>query len=69
MTIKQIQDHIDEIKSMSGDDEAAHSKEDDLYYGFVDYVSRLDVLNGEDLQEKAALILSTKDIEFARWCA
>ena len=66
MTTKEIQDAIDHIKAIAGDDEAAHSEEDALYGQFVKYIAD----GGLDgIQKKARLILTTSDIRFARWCA
>ena len=61
-------DHvIDVIKNNQFDDEVAHSIEDDLREWFIEYVRD----NSSDiyLSDAAALVLSTNNIEFARWCA
>lgn len=65
MTKKEIQEQVDRIKTLANDDEAAHSMEDGLYAGFVEYVASL----GGDLGKKAKIVLQTKDIEFSRWAA
>ena len=58
---------IDVIKNNQDDDEVAHSIEDDLREWFIEYVRD----NSSDiyLSDAAALVLSTNNIEFARWCA
>ena len=58
-----VKRHINEI---SGDDEAAHSEEDDLMRDFISYVADYEI---EGISEKAKLILTTGDIDFHRWCA
>lgn len=69
MTIERILARIEKIKkeARNGDDESAHSLEGDLYLQFIEYV----YIHSDDpeLEEKAKLILTVKDIEFSRWCA
>lgn len=65
MTTDQIKERIKYIEAIKSDDEVAHGAEDDLYRDFIAYVAS----GGEDLVEKAKLVLSTQDIKFARWCA
>jgi lipase chaperone LimK len=67
MTTEEIEKRLEQIKNMAGDDESAHGAEDDLYREFIAYVASLDSL--PSLSAKAKLILTTKDINFARWCA
>jgi hypothetical protein len=66
MNIQDIRNSVDGIKEMSFDDEAAHSREDDLYYAFIVYIAK-----GVDVEyaEMAKEVLKTKQIDFARWCA
>lgn len=66
MTTEEIQNALDRIRNSGGDHEAAHAIEDRLYAEFIRYV----FLSGDlALSSKAALVLSTKDMEFERWCA
>lgn len=65
MTPEEIKQRIEEIKNSYG--ESQHSKEDDLYRDFVEYVSRCKSYRG--LREMAKEILKTKDMKFERWCA
>ncbi len=67
MTLEQIQEKVDEIKIAAADDERAHSLEDDLMFAFITWLAKECY---EDLiREKAKLVLSTSEIDFARWCA
>lgn len=54
------------ILSISGDAEAAHSREDELYERFVRHVAEH---GPADLAEVAQVLLSTKEMDFERWCA
>ena len=67
MTMKAAKAKVETVKSLAKDDEAAHVAEDCLYLEFI----------GEIAQSKsrcrhvkiAQILLTTKDIDFARWCA
>jgi len=67
MTIDQIKERIEEIRSLVGDPEAAHSKEDDLYRDFIRYVALGS--GGISIVVKARLVLTVIDIKFPRWHA
>lgn len=69
MTIKDIQDRIDHIKSIVHDDEVAHGREDKLRADFIKYVGTLENNTDVNLAQKARLVLTTNDIEFTRWYA
>ena len=66
MSLDENQKRIDQLREIAGDDEAAHSEEDDL---------RRDVLRAiadgecDDPAAAARLVLTTSEIRFARWCA
>lgn len=65
LTIFELQERIKKIGAMAGDDEAAHSAEDNL---------RADVLHEiaegcDNAKDLASLVLSTAQIDFCRWCA
>ncbi len=66
MTLAEVMRRIEYIKSVAGDDERAHSKEDDLHQDVLHNIA-----NGtaESPQEMARLALTTSEIEFYRWCA
>lgn len=65
MTLKQIEERVERIRRMAGDDEAAHSEEDELRHDFIEYVASLPI----PLAKKAWAVLETSGIRFARWCA
>ena len=56
------------VNELHGDDEAQHSKQDDLLWRFVEVVA-----SGEptkrDQAELAKELLKLRDAPFARWCA
>ena len=66
MTIKEVQERIAEISNASDDDERAHSMEDDLYQ---DLLEAIESGEAEAPQEMCRLALTTKGMDFARWCA
>lgn len=68
MTTKVIQQRINAIREMAGDDESAHAAEDSLYLEFIKYVASLGGVYS-DLANKAKLLHQTQNIKFARWCA
>lgn len=71
-TLEYWQDKVDTIKECAGDDEGAHGMEDALRAEFIEYVSTVICTSDEKfkrLQQIARVVLSTKDIEFHRWCA
>lgn len=65
MTKEEIEESIALINEIRGDDEMAHGKEDALHLDFIGYVAK----RKDSLGTKARLILTTEDIDFARWCA
>ena len=65
MTFEEIEKRVKEIGDIAWDDEGAHSSEDCLREDFIFYISQMD----NELGRKAKLILTTNDVEFARWCA
>ena len=67
MTTKEIMERIQHIRDRAADPEAAHANEDKLRADFIRYVATLGSLS--PLAQKAKLVLTTDDIEFARWCA
>ena len=68
MKTEEIQQRLDDIKVMAGDDESAHSAEDRLMRDFIAYVATLNEAL-PNLALKAKLVLTSKEIEFERWCA
>jgi len=67
MDLEYIKTRVEKIERMQGDDEAAHSEEDGLRGRFINWLSvSQDV--PKEIQDMAALIMSTDDLDFARWC-
>ena len=66
MDLKHIQKIIKQIKNQAGDDEGAHSLEDDLYHNFIEWLSQT---RKDDIGIMAKEIIKTEKIDFARWCA
>lgn len=66
MTKQDIEDSLANIRKSSYSDETAHIMEDELYMRFVKHVA--DTAGGE-LAECAKLVLTTENIDFARWHA
>lgn len=69
MNIKDIEDRVKSIDGCQRDDEEAHSREDNLYYDFIEYVASSSGHDGAKLREMAKAVLETKDINFHRWYA
>jgi hypothetical protein len=66
MNIKSIQEDLEYLKEISGDDEAAHGFEDSMYKEFVQFI--VDNYKGE-ISKMAKELRKTEKIDFARWCA
>lgn len=66
MTRTEIEEWIAEIRRLASDSERAHGSEDELRDRFIRSVA--DGTCG-DPAGLAALVLTTGDIEFSRWCA
>ena len=66
MTLLEIKQRLEDVESIRGDDEAAHSSEDAFYADFIEYVS---LGADRELAEKAKEVLKSSDIDFCRWCA
>ena len=68
MTIRDVKIFLKEIerKINCGDDEAAHSKRDNLYLDVLRAIADNRVRNPQAL---AKLALTIEDNEFASWCA
>jgi hypothetical protein len=66
MTVEEVEREVTRIRGMAGDDEAAHSAEDDLWENVLRAVASGET---DDSAGIAAAALKTKTIDFARWCA
>jgi len=66
LKVAEIIKRLEHIQAVASDDEAAHSKEDELHQAVLDAIA-----NGEcELPSVAARIaLETLKIKFCRWCA
>lgn len=67
MTLDEVNAKVAKIReaATSGDDESAHSMEDDLHYAVLCVISEL----GGPAGELAAAALATSHIDFYRWCS
>ncbi len=63
----QVERLIEKLKGYvaAGDDEAAHSLEDEIHRKVLAHIAE----NDGDHRGLAASALATKDIDFGRWCA
>lgn len=66
MTLEEIKKRIAHIEKIAADDEAAHGEEDDLRH---DVLKAIAGGSCEDPAACAALVLTTSEIDFCRWCA
>lgn len=66
MTVDEVRERVQQIRNMAGDDERAHSAEDALHQEVL-----LAIADGEaeDMRGISREALTTKDIDFCRWCA
>lgn len=64
-----IEDAVWAIRASVGDEEVAHSMEDDLRRDFIRSIASGEWGASLDLQIAARLVLSTDDLDFPRWCA
>jgi hypothetical protein len=67
MTAEIIKKRVGRIEIISGDDESAHCEEDELYYDFVEFLSRHDT--PEPYRTMAKELKKVRDIKFSRWHA
>lgn len=65
MTVDDVKAKVERIRAMAGDDEAAHSAQDDLY----DHVLNAIATGAADPAALALAALEAGEIEFQRWCA
>lgn len=65
MTTEEIQNRIEHIKEIAGDNEEAHVEQDNLMRDFIRYVATFE----SPIATKAKLVLTVGDIEFERWFA
>lgn len=66
MTVDEVKQRVTDIKACAGDDEAAHSMEDDLYF---DVLASIAAGLCADPKQCADEATKTKEIDFQQWCA
>ena len=69
MTPDDVRARVAEIAKIAGDDERAHSKEDELHVAVLREIAYNVRLTGDEAGVLAAEALRTTEIEFERWCA
>ena len=68
LTLEDAIELVAQIDKMKDDDEAAHSEEDDLRAWFIESCAT-GLYTKKEMIEVGKVVLSTKDLDFARWCA
>lgn len=68
LTKKDALDLVSKIDHMKDDDEVAHSEEDSLHWWFIECCAE-GLYTKKEIIEIGKIVLSTKDLDFARWCA
>lgn len=71
MNAEEARERVEAIRAAAGDDEGAHSMEDELYRDFIAAIAQTVTDRGRPsaAAEVAQIVLMTQEIEFARWCA
>jgi hypothetical protein len=65
ITLRDVEERVEDIRRRAGDDEAAHSREDALYRDVLESIA----MGGGEWAPIAAAVLRTSEIEFDRWYA
>ena len=66
MTADDIIERLRKIEAAKGDYELARGLEDDLHEAFIRWIAETGT---EEQRAKARIVLRSKQIEFARYCA
>ncbi len=69
LTLKKVNERLVEINNCKDDDEVAHSKEDDLFYDFVENIKNGNYKTKKEIELIATELFKVRDIDFARWHA
>lgn len=69
MEIEEIKKRVQEVNEYKGDDEVAHSLEDNLFYEFVDSIKNGEYETIEELIIASEEVMKVREIDFARWHA
>ena len=65
MDLQGIKDRLKEIRELAGDDERAHSLEDELYEVLLQHCA----IHCKQCGPLAIEALKSQEIKFERWCA
>ncbi len=68
LTLEEAIKRVAKIEASKGDDEMAHSMEDELAFDFINELAMGSYAIDEAI-EIAKVVQSTSQIEFSRWCA
>ncbi len=68
LTLEEAKDLVALIEEMKYDNESAHSEEDDLRAWFIESCAT-GLYTKKEMIEVGKIVLSTKDLDFDRWCA
>ena len=68
MTLDDLKKNIEHLKSIAHDDECAHGFEDQIREQVLDLIAN-GTLTRDEMIEFARIVLTTSEIDFARWCA
>lgn len=66
LTVKTIENRVEQVRALAHDPERAHSEEDRLH---VDVLHAIATRQCRNSAACARAVLKTRDISFARWCA
>ncbi len=69
MNLQEATYRVTRIKQCSGDDEIAHTFEDELFHDFVKAIKNGKYETKKEMIEIATKVLESRDIEFTRHCA
>jgi hypothetical protein len=66
-TVREVKTYVEAIREIAGDDECAHSAEDQLWRGVLAAIAK--GVHEDDAADLCAAALETSNIKFNRWCA
>ena len=69
MKIEEIKNRIAKIENCKGDNEMAHSYEDDLFYDFVNAIKNGKFETKEEIVKASKEVYKVRKISFMRWRA
>ena len=69
MDLEQARQRVEHIRAISGDDEAAHAREDEARSEFLSALVSGQYECIEYAQQVAEILQETESIKFCRWCA